>query len=167
MGLLSVCVSSIELVDSSGDCLLKMLSHILCDMLGFRVLRTIYSPYGFWASKACIHFEALHLPKKIGLNNSLPWIGFEPLRPANATASFCSKRRNKELFHAGFHVRVPAMNAILSCQPAEFKAFLSGHGGAVMIQEYEPIAENYHTPMAVTVLNRFDLTRGFKDNPNA
>ena len=60
------------------------------------------------------------------------------------------------------HVRVPAMDALLSSTANRVQAFLAaGHVCAVMgYHEYPSIAEKYHVPIVVTGFEPVDLLRG-------
>ncbi len=91
-------------------------------------------------------------------------IGFETTAPANAISVV--KARQQKLRNYSMlvsHVCVPpAMHAILSSPSNRVQGFLlAGHVCAVMgYEEYEPIAQRYHVPMAVTGFEPLDLTLG-------
>ena len=94
-------------------------------------------------------------------------IGFETTAPANAISVVKAKKqgiRNYSMLVS--HVCVPpAMHAILGSPDNRVQGFLAaGHVCAVMgYEEYEPIAQQYGVPMAVTGFEPLDLTLGILD----
>lgn len=94
-------------------------------------------------------------------------IGFETTAPANAISVVKAKRqgiRNYSMLVS--HVCVPpAMHAILGSPNNRVQGFLAaGHVCAVMgYEDYEPIAQQYAVPMAVTGFEPLDLTLGILD----
>jgi hydrogenase expression/formation protein HypD len=94
-------------------------------------------------------------------------IGFETTAPANAISVVKAKKqgiRNYSMLVS--HVCVPpAMHAILGSPNNRVQGFLAaGHVCAVMgYEEYEPIAQQYGVPMAVTGFEPLDLTLGILD----
>jgi len=94
-------------------------------------------------------------------------IGFETTAPANAISVVKAKRqgiRNYSMLVS--HVCVPpAMHAILGSPNNRVQGFLAaGHVCAVMgYEDYEPIAQQYGVPMAVTGFEPLDLTLGILD----
>jgi hydrogenase expression/formation protein HypD len=165
-----VCVTSLELVDkavaiaslenviftSYGDMLRVPGSEK--DLFSVRAsggqVRVVYSP-----------IEAVQIAKK-NPDKQVVFlaIGFETTAPANATSVLLAEKEEiKNYSMLVSHVRVPpAMHAILSSPTTRIQGFLAaGHVCAVMgYKEYEPIAEKYHTPMAVTGFEPLDLTLG-------
>ncbi len=91
-------------------------------------------------------------------------IGFETTAPANAISVV--KAKNQKISNYSMlvsHVCVPpAMHAILASPNNRVQGFLlAGHVCAVMgYKEYEPIAQKYKVPMAVTGFEPLDLTLG-------
>ena len=94
-------------------------------------------------------------------------IGFETTAPANAISVVKAKKqglRNYSMLVS--HVCVPpAMHAILGSPNNRVQGFLAaGHVCAVMgYADYEPIAQQYSIPMAVTGFEPLDLTLGILD----
>jgi hydrogenase expression/formation protein HypD len=94
-------------------------------------------------------------------------IGFETTAPANAISVVKAKKqgiRNYSMLVS--HVCVPpAMHAILGSPNNRVQGFLAaGHVCAVMgYEDYEPIAQQYGVPMAVTGFEPLDLTLGILD----
>jgi len=94
-------------------------------------------------------------------------IGFETTAPANAISVVKAKKqgiRNYSMLVS--HVCVPpAMHAILGSPDNRVQGFLAaGHVCAVMgYEEYEPIAQQYGVPMAVSGFEPLDLTLGILD----
>lgn len=91
-------------------------------------------------------------------------IGFETTAPANAISVVNAKRQKLKNYSVLVsHVRVPpAMHAILGSPNNRVQGFLAaGHVCAIMgYKEYEPIAQQYQVPMAVTGFEPLDLTHG-------
>ena len=94
-------------------------------------------------------------------------IGFETTAPANAVSVVKARKqgiRNYSMLVS--HVCVPpAMHAILGSPNNRVQGFLAaGHVCAVMgYEDYEPIAQQYGVPMAVTGFEPLDLTLGILD----
>jgi hydrogenase expression/formation protein HypD len=91
-------------------------------------------------------------------------IGFETTAPANAMAVIQAEKlslKNFSILPANVLVP-PAMHAILGSPDNRIQGFLAaGHVCAIMgYWEYPPIAEQYHTPMAVTGFEPLDLVKG-------
>jgi len=93
-------------------------------------------------------------------------IGFETTAPANAMAVYQAKQEGLTNFSMLVsHVLVPpAMRAILDAPTNRVEAFLAaGHVCSVMgYEEYDPIAEQYGTPIVVTGFEPLDLLQGIK-----
>jgi len=91
-------------------------------------------------------------------------IGFETTAPANAISVVKAKENNiKNYSMLVSQVRVPpAMRAILGSELNRIQGFLAaGHVCAVMgYWEYEPIAEEYRTPITVTGFEPLDICYG-------
>jgi hydrogenase expression/formation protein HypD len=91
-------------------------------------------------------------------------VGFETTAPPNAMAVFQAKRLGLKNFSIlCSHVLVPpAMIALLSSPENRVQGFLAaGHVCTVMgYEEYEPIAERYHTPIVVTGFEPLDILQG-------
>ena len=91
-------------------------------------------------------------------------VGFETTAPANAMAVWQAKQLGLDNFSIlCSHVLVPpAMEAILGSPHSLVQGFLAaGHVCAVMgYWEYEPIAEQYQTPMVITGFEPLDLLQG-------
>jgi hydrogenase expression/formation protein HypD len=93
-------------------------------------------------------------------------IGFETTAPANAMAIWQAARQGVTNFSMLVsHVRVPpAITALLNSPFNQVQAFLlAGHVCTVMgYVEYEPIAAQYHVPMAVTGFEPVDILEGVR-----
>jgi hydrogenase expression/formation protein HypD len=93
-------------------------------------------------------------------------IGFETTAPANAMAVYQANQEGLTNFSMLVsHVLVPpAMRAILDSPTNRVEAFLAaGHVCSVMgYEEYDPIAEQYGTPIVVTGFEPLDLLQGIK-----
>lgn len=91
-------------------------------------------------------------------------VGFETTAPANALSVIqADKIQLKNYSILASHVLVPpAMEAILSDPETTVNAFLAaGHVCTIMgIDEYYPIAKNYHVPIVVTGFEPVDLLQG-------
>lgn len=91
-------------------------------------------------------------------------IGFETTAPANATSVLQAKGLGLKNYSVLVsHVCVPpAMHAILGAPQNRVQGFLAaGHVCAVMgYKDYEPIAQQYRVPMAVTGFEPLDLAQG-------
>ncbi len=91
-------------------------------------------------------------------------VGFETTAPANAAAVWQANHLGLKNFSIlSSHVLVPpAMAAILGSPQNLVQGFLAaGHVCAVMgYWEYEPLAEQYRTPMVVTGFEPLDLLEG-------
>ena len=165
-----VCVTSLELVDkaiaiasnsnviftSYGDMLRVPGSNQ--DLFSVRAsggdVRVVYSP-----------IEALRIAKENPDRQVVFFgIGFETTAPSNAISVIKAKAEKiKNYSMLVSHVCVPpAMRAILSSPSNRVQGFLAaGHVCAVMgYKEYEPIALQYQTPMAVTGFEPLDLVLG-------
>ncbi len=165
-----VCVTSLELVDkaiaiasnpkviftSYGDMLRVPGSHQ--DLFSVRAsggdVRVVVSP-----------IEALRIARENPDRQVVFFgIGFETTAPSNAISVIkakASKIHNYSMLVS--HVCVPpAMRAILGSPSNRVQGFLAaGHVCAVMgYEEYEPIARQYQTPMAVTGFEPLDLVLG-------
>lgn len=165
-----VCVTSLELVDkaiaiasnpkviftSYGDMLRVPGSHQ--DLFSVRAsggdVRVVVSP-----------IEALRIARENPDRQVVFFgIGFETTAPSNAISVIkakTSKIHNYSMLVS--HVCVPpAMRAILGSPSNRVQGFLAaGHVCAVMgYEEYEPIARQYQTPMAVTGFEPLDLVLG-------
>jgi len=93
-------------------------------------------------------------------------IGFETTAPANAMSvqqAHSLGLQNYSVLVSQFRVP-PAMEAILGSPLNRVQAFLgAGHVCAVMgYWEYEPVAQKYHTPIAVTGFEVLDLLLGIQ-----
>ncbi|MDP2965162.1 MAG: hydrogenase formation protein HypD [Pelolinea sp.] len=165
-----VCVTSLELVDkaiaiasnpnviftSYGDMLRVPGSNQ--DLFSVRAsggdVRVVYSP-----------IEALRIAEENPDRQVVFFgIGFETTAPSNAISVIKAKAQmvsNYSMLVS--HVCVPpAMRAILNSSANRVQGFLAaGHVCAVMgYKEYEPIARQYHTPIAVTGFEPLDLVLG-------
>jgi hydrogenase expression/formation protein HypD len=93
-------------------------------------------------------------------------IGFETTAPANAMAVWQAHQLGLRNFSVLVsHVRVPpAMRALLSAPENEVQGFLAaGHVCTVMgYREYEPLAEEFRTPIVVTGFEPVDLLQGIR-----
>lgn len=165
-----VCVTSLELVDKSiaiaskpdviftsyGDMLRVPGSEkdLLKVKAGGGDVRVVYTP-----------LEAVRIAEKNPDKEVVFFaIGFETTAPANAMSVVQAKQKNlKNYSLLVSHVLVPpAMHAILGSPKNRVRGFLAaGHVCAVMgYEEYEPIAEQYQVPIAVTGFEPLDLTIG-------
>jgi len=165
-----VCVTSLELVDkaiviasrenviftSYGDMLRVPGSHE--NLFSVRAsggdVRVIYSP-----------LEALRIAKENPDREVVFFgIGFETTAPANAISVIKAKELNIPNYSMLVsQVRVPpAIHAILGDKNNRVQGFLAaGHVCAVMgYWEYEPIAEQYATPMTVTGFEPLEIVTG-------
>jgi hydrogenase expression/formation protein HypD len=165
-----VCVTSLELVDkaiaiaskpgviftSYGDMLRVPGSEQ--DLFSVRAsggdVRVVYSP-----------IEALRIAQENPDRQVVFFgIGFETTAPSNAISVIKAKEQNINNYSMLVsHVCVPpAIRAILSSPANRVQGFLAaGHVCAVMgYKEYEPIAEQYKIPMAVTGFEPLDLVLG-------
>jgi hydrogenase expression/formation protein HypD len=168
-----VCVTSLELVDkaiaiasnpeviftSYGDMLRVPGSNQ--DLFSVRAsggdVRVVYSS-----------IEALRIAQKNPDRQIVFFgIGFETTAPSNAISVIKAKEQNISNYSMLVsHVCVPpAMCAILDSPAHRVQGFLTaGHVCAVMgFKEYEPIAEQYHIPMAVTGFEPLDLALGLNE----
>ncbi len=91
-------------------------------------------------------------------------VGFETTAPANAAAVWQANHLGVTNFSIlSSHVLVPpAMQAILGSPNSLVQGFLAaGHVCAIMgYWEYEPIAEQYRTPLVITGFEPLDLLQG-------
>jgi len=165
-----VCVTSLELVDkaiaiasnpnviftSYGDMLRVPGSDQ--DLFSVRAsggdVRVVYSP-----------IESLRIAKENPDRQVVFFgIGFETTAPSNAISVIKAKTEKINNYSMLVsHVCVPpAMHAILGSSSNRVQGFLAaGHVCAVMgFAEYEPIAVQYHTPIAVTGFEPLDLVLG-------
>ncbi len=165
-----VCVTSLELVDkaiaiasnpnviftSYGDMLRVPGSNQ--DLFSVRAsggdVRVVYSP-----------IEALRIAEENPDRQVVFFgIGFETTAPSNAISVIKAKAQKVNNYSMLVsHVCVPpAMRAILASPSNLVQGFLAaGHVCAVMgYKEYEPIARQYQTPMAVTGFEPLDLVLG-------
>lgn len=165
-----VCVTSISVIDEAVY-LAQQPNTILCsfgDML--RVpgskknllelkaegadIRILYSP-----------LEAVQLAKD-NPNKEVVFfaVGFETTAPANALSVIqAAKMKVSNYSILASHVLVPpAMEAILSDEENKIDAFLAaGHVCTIMgMEEYDPIALKYKTPIVVTGFEPVDLLQG-------
>jgi len=91
-------------------------------------------------------------------------VGFETTAPANAMSVLAAARaglRNYSILTS--HVLVPpAMRAILGSPDNRVQGFLAaGHVCTVMgVQEYGPIAQEYHAPIIITGFEPVDILEG-------
>ena len=165
-----VCVTSLELVDkaiaiaSNPDVIFTSYGDMLRvpgsnqDLFSVRAsggdVRVVYSP-----------IEALRIAEE-NPNRQVVFfgIGFETTAPANAISVIkanTQKINNYSMLVS--HVCVPpALRAILGSPSSRVQGFLgAGHVCAVMgYTEYEPIARQYRTPIAVTGFEPLDLVLG-------
>jgi hydrogenase expression/formation protein HypD len=165
-----VCVTSLELVD-------KAIAIATRDDVIFAsygdMLRVPGSKQDLFSVKAAggdvrivySSIEALRIAEKNPDKQVVFFgIGFETTAPANAISVV--KAKNQKISNYSMlvsHVCVPpAMHAILDSPNNRVQGFLAaGHVCAVMgYKEYEPIAEKYKVPMAVTGFEPLDLTYG-------
>ena len=165
-----VCVTPIEIIDkavaiaarpevifcSFGDMLRVPGSHQ--DLLTVKSaggdVRIVYSP-----------IDALALARKHPDRQVVFFaIGFETTAPANAMAVVqAAKLGIKNFSVLVSHVLVPpAIRAVLDSPQNRVQAFLAaGHVCAVMgVEEYRPIAEQYHVPIVVTGFEPLDILHG-------
>ena len=165
-----VCVTSLELVDkaiaiaSNSNVIFTSYGDMLRvpgstqDLFSVRAsggdVRVVYSP-----------IEALRIAKENPDHQVVFFgIGFETTAPSNAISVIKAKAEKINNYSMLVsHVCVPpAMRAILSSPSNRVQGFLAaGHVCAVMgYKEYEPIALQYQTPMAVTGFEPLDLVLG-------
>jgi len=165
-----VCVTSLELIDkaqaiaakpdviftSYGDMLrVPGSTH---DLFNVRAsggdVRVVYSPLD------ALKIAQDHPDKQVVFFA----IGFETTAPANAMSVLQAKTLGINNYSVLVsHVRVPpAMHAILGSPDNRVQGFLAaGHVCAVMgFWEYPSIAEQYHTPIAVTGFEPLDIAQG-------
>lgn len=165
-----VCVTPVELIDKAVA-IASRPDVILCsfgDMLRvpgtrddlFRVksrggdVRIVYSP-----------LDAVELAKRhVDRDVVFFAVGFETTAPANAMAVLQAAEAGLKNFSVLVaHVRVPpAIEAILSSPQNCVQGFLAaGHVCTIMgTQEYDRLAERYHTPIVVTGFEPADLFQG-------
>ena len=91
-------------------------------------------------------------------------VGFETTAPANALAVYEAKRggvTNFSLLGANMLVP-PALEALLNAEECQIQGFLAaGHVCTVMgYDEYKPICDKYHVPIAVTGFEPVDIMKG-------
>ena len=168
-----VCVTSLELVDKA----IAIASHenVIFTSYG-DMLRVPGSQQDLFSVKAAggdvrvvySAIEAVRIAEKNPDKEVVFFgIGFETTAPANAISVVKAKKqgiRNYSMLVS--HVCVPpAMHAILGSPDNRVQGFLAaGHVCAVMgYEEYEPIAQQYGVPMAVTGFEPLDLTLGILD----
>ncbi len=91
-------------------------------------------------------------------------VGFETTAPANALSVVQAKQLDLNNYSIlASHVLVPpAMEAILSDEATRIDGFLAaGHVCTIMgIEEYDPIAEKFKTPITITGFEPVDLLQG-------
>ena len=165
-----VCVTSLELVDkaiaiaSNPDVIFTSYGDMLRvpgsnqDLFSVRAsggdVRVVYSS-----------IEALRIAEE-NPNRQVVFfgIGFETTAPANAISVIKAKTQKINNYSMLVsHVCVPpALRAILGSPSSRVQGFLgAGHVCAVMgYTEYEPIARQYRTPIAVTGFEPLDLVLG-------
>lgn len=165
-----VCVTPVELIDKAvalagrpevifctfGD--MMRVPGSAQDLLSVKAqggdVRMVYSP-----------LDAVKLARK-HLERSVVFfaVGFETTAPANALAVRQAASEGLENFSIlSSHVLVPpAIRAILSAKPCAVNGFLAaGHVCAVMgYKEYEPIAQEFSTPVVVTGFEPVDILQG-------
>ncbi len=165
-----VCVTSLELVDKAIAIASK--ENVIFTSYG-DMLRVPGSGQDLFSVKASggdvrvvySSLEALRIAEKNSDKEVVFFgIGFETTAPANAISVVKAKNqgiRNYSMLVSQVCVP-PAMHAILSSPANRVQGFLAaGHVCAVMgYQEYEPIAQKYKVPMAVTGFEPLDLTLG-------
>ena len=165
-----VCVTSLELVDKAIAIASKenVIFTSYGDML--RVPGSSQDLFLVKASGADVRvvyssLEALRIAEKNPDKEVVFFgIGFETTAPANAISVVKAKNqgiRNYSMLVSQVCVP-PAMHAILGSPANRVQGFLAaGHVCAVMgYREYEPIAQQYRVPMAVTGFEPLDLTLG-------
>lgn len=165
-----VCVTSLELVDkaiaiaSNPDVIFTSYGDMLRvpgsnqDLFSVKAsggdVRVVYSPL------EAVRIASENPDKQVVFFG----IGFETTAPSNALSVIQAKSQYiKNYSMLVSHVRVPpAMHAILNSPFNRVQGFLAaGHVCAVMgYQEYEPIARQFQTPMAVTGFEPVDLALG-------
>lgn len=165
-----VCVTSLELVDKAIAIASK--ENVIFTSYG-DMLRVPGSGQDLFAVKASgadvrvvySSLEALRIAEKNPDKQVVFFgIGFETTAPANAISVV--KARNQGIRNYSMLVSQvcvpPAMHAILGSPANRVQGFLAaGHVCAVMgYREYEPIAQQYRVPMAVTGFEPLDLTLG-------
>lgn len=165
-----VCVTSLELVDKAIAIASK--ENVIFTSYG-DMLRVPGSSQDLFAVKAgggdvrvvYSAIEALHIAEKNPDKEVVFFgIGFETTAPANVISVVKAKNqgiRNYSMLVSQVCVP-PAMHAILGSPANRVQGFLAaGHVCAVMgYREYEPIAQQYRVPMAVTGFEPLDLTLG-------
>ena len=117
-------------------------------------VRILYSP-----------LEAVELAKKNPDKEVVFFaVGFETTAPANALSIVHAHKQGVQNYSIlASHVLVPpAMEAILNDDENKIDAFLAaGHVCTIMgMEEYDPIAEKYKTPIVVTGFEPVDLLQG-------
>jgi len=165
-----VCVTSLELVDKAVA--IASMENVIFTSYG-DMLRVPGSNQDLFSVKASggdvrvvySSIEALRIAEKNPDKQVVFFgIGFETTAPANVISVVKAKNqgiRNYSMLVS--HVCVPpAMHAILGAPANRVQGFLlAGHVCAVMgYEEYEPIAQQYQVPMAVTGFEPLDLTLG-------
>lgn len=165
-----VCVTGVAVIDEAFW-LASQPNVILCsfgDML--RVPGTSKSLLEAKATGADVRIlysplEAVDLAKKKPDKEVVFFaVGFETTAPANALSIVHAYKQGIQNYSIlASHVLVPpAMEAILSDEENRIDAFLAaGHVCTIMgVEEYEPIAEKYKTPIVVTGFEPVDLLQG-------
>jgi hydrogenase expression/formation protein HypD len=165
-----VCVTPLELIDkavavagrtdvilcSFGDMLRVPGSHR--DLLTVKSeggdVRIVYSP-----------IDALEIARKTPDRQVVFFaVGFETTAPANAMAVAQAARLGVQNFSLLVsHVLVPpAMRAVLDAPNNHVQGFLAaGHVCTVMgLEEYRPLAAQYHVPIVVTGFEPLDILQG-------
>ena len=168
-----VCVTSLELVDKAIA--IASRENVIFSSYG-DILRVPGSNQDLFSVKAAggdvrvvySAIEAVRIAEKNPDKEVVFFgIGFETTAPANAISVVKAKKqglRNYSMLVS--HVCVPpAMHAILGSPNNRVQGFLAaGHVCAVMgYADYEPIAQQYSIPMAVTGFEPLDLTLGILD----
>jgi len=165
-----VCVTSLELVDKAIAIASK--ENVIFTSYG-DMLRVPGSDQDLFSVKASggdvrvvySSIEALRIAENNPHKEVVFFgIGFETTAPANAISVVKAKQKKISNYSMLVsHVRVPpAMHAILGSPANRVQGFLAaGHVCAVMgYTEYEPIAQKYQVPIAVTGFEPLDLTLG-------
>jgi len=117
-------------------------------------VRTVYSP-----------MDAVNLARKNpDMQVVFFAVGFETTAPANALSVLQAEKLGlKNYAILSSHVLVPpAMKALLQDEQTQIDGFLAaGHVCTVMgMQEYEPIVNQFHTPVVVTGFEPVDMLKG-------
>jgi hydrogenase expression/formation protein HypD len=165
-----VCVTPVDYVDKA-IAIAETPGAILCSYGD--MLRVPGSDGDLNAAKACgadVRFvyspvDALEIARQSpGREVVFFAVGFETTAPANAFAVYQAKREGLKNFSLlASHVLVPpAMCAILGAPKNRVQGFLAaGHVCTIMgVEDYEPIAARYRTPIVVTGFEPLDIVEG-------